>query len=137
MRWTSLLATLMILSPPGMAAADDLDLDAYPPVVVKAHPQAGAADVDTELAEIRVTFSKPMASRSWFWATHGLETFPTVDGTPRYLEDKRTCVLPVQLEPGRTYALWINSAQYKNFKDTGGRPAIPYLLVFRTKELAD
>ena len=56
-----------------------------------------------------------------------------MNGQPRYLGDKRTCVLPVKLEPGKTYAIWLNTANYQNFKDTMGRPAVPYLLVFRTK----
>ena len=45
---------------------------------------------------------------------------------------KRTCVLPVKLEPGKTYAIWLNSQKFGNFKDTDGRSAVPYLLVFRT-----
>ena len=56
------------------------------------------------------------------------------DGKPKYLADKRTCVLPVKLEPGKTYAIWVNSEKFGNFKDTEGRPAVPYLLVFRTKK---
>ena len=42
--------------------------------------------------------------------------------------------LPVALEPGKTYAIWINSEKFNNFKDTDGRSAVPYLLVFRTKK---
>jgi hypothetical protein len=38
------------------------------------------------------------------------------------------------LEAGRTYALWINSQNHKNFKDTYGQSALPYLLVFETRE---
>ena len=35
--------------------------------------------------------------------------------------------------PGKTYAIWLNSQKFRNFKDTAGRPAVPYLLVFRTR----
>ena len=33
-----------------------------------------------------------------------------------------------------TYALWLNSAKFGNFKDAEGRAAVPYLLVFKTKK---
>ena len=114
--------------------ADDVTLESVPPVVVKTVPQAGAADVDPKLTEIKVTFSKDMQDRTWSWATLSKESFPTLDGKPKYLKDKRTCVLPVKLEPGKTYAVWVNSEKFDNFKDTGGRSAVPYLLVFKTKK---
>lgn len=119
----------------GLAAeAEDVTLETAPPVVVKSVPEAGAADVDPRLSRIEVTFSKEMQDQSWSWATLSDESFPTTAGEPEYLDDRRTCVLPVKLEPGRTYALWINSSKFKNFKDLGGRSALPYLLVFRTRE---
>jgi hypothetical protein len=58
---------------------------------------------------------------------------PKVDGKPKYLKDKRTCVLPVKLEPGHTYILWVNTAEFQNFADEDKHPAVPYLLAFRTK----
>ena len=115
--------------------AGDVTLESVPPVVVKTVPEAGAAEVDPKLTEIKVTFSKDMLDGGWSWAKISNESFPTVDGNPKYLEDKRTCVLPVKLEPGKTYAIWVNSGEkFVDFKDAGGRSAIPYLLVFKTKE---
>ncbi|MBI3467314.1 MAG: Ig-like domain-containing protein [Planctomycetes bacterium] len=114
------------------ARADDVALESMPPVVVETVPEAGAGAVDPKLAEIRVTFSKDMQDGSWSWSTLSKESFPRVDGKPKYLSDKRTCVLPVKLEPGTTYAIWLNSAKFGNFKDADGRPAVPYLLVFKT-----
>ena len=35
--------------------------------------------------------------------------------------------------PGKTYAIRLNSRRFGNFKDTDGRSAVPYLLVFKTK----
>lgn len=119
----------------GAAAwAGDVTLESVPPVVVKTIPEAGADEVDPNLTEIKVTFSKNMQDGSFSWATHSKESFPKVDGKPKYLADKRTCVLPVKLEPGKTYAIWVNSEKLGNFKDTDGRSAVPYLLVFRTKK---
>lgn len=116
------------------ARADDLTLEEVPPVVVKTVPQAGAADVDPKLTEIAVTFSKPMLEGSWSWVRLTKGQFPTTDGKAKYLADRKTCVLPVKLEPNTTYAMWINSTENGNFKDADGQPAVPYLLVFKTRK---
>jgi RNA polymerase sigma-70 factor (ECF subfamily) len=124
---------LVLISASGIAAAEDLDITSVPPVVVKTDPEAGSVDVDADLTEIKVTFSKKMTDGSWSWSTVTRDSFPTVTGSPTYLEDGRTCVLPVKLEPGKTYGSWLNSNKFGNFKDTDGRSAVPYLLVFKTK----
>ncbi|MBL9137957.1 MAG: Ig-like domain-containing protein [Verrucomicrobiales bacterium] len=116
------------------AADATLNLDAAPPVVIKTFPIAGAVDVDPSLTQLSVTFSKPMADGSWSWSTWGDSTFPETTGKPSYLPDGRTCVLPVKLEPGRFYATWLNSEKFRNFKDSSGTPAVPYLLTFKTAE---
>jgi|TARA_B100001146_G_scaffold53323_1_gene46658 hypothetical protein len=38
-----------------------------------------------------------------------------------------------QLQAKQTYAIWLNAKGFTNFKDTGGRSAVPYLLVFQAK----
>lgn len=132
-----LALTLLALSAglAGSAArADDVTLESAAPVVVKTVPEAGASDVDAKLTEIKVTFSKEMQDGTWSWTTVSKATFPKLDGKPKYLANKRTCVLPVKLEPGKTYAVWINSEKFGNFKDSDGRSAVPYLLVFKTKK---
>src|SRR5262249_33544197 len=110
------------------------DLDATPPVVVKAVPEAGSKEVTPGLAEIRVTFSKPMADRSWSWSTAWKDSLPQSIGEPRYEADRKTCVLKVKLDPGKTYGFWVNSEKFNGFKDQQGHPAVPYLLVFKTKD---
>jgi hypothetical protein len=114
--------------------ADDVTLKSVPPVVVKTVPAAGAEDVDPKTTEIKVTFSKDMEDDTWSWTTLSKESFPKVTGKPKYLKDKRTCVLPVKLEAGKTYAVWVNSEKFENFKDADGKSAVPYLLVFKTKK---
>ena len=114
-------------------ADDDVNLANAPPVVVNAVPQAGSDGVDPAVNEIRVTFSKDMTPGSWSWSTAGKDNFPEITGKPHNLDDKRTCVLPVHLKPGKTYAIWLNSQNFGNFKDADGNSAVPYLLVFRTK----
>jgi RNA polymerase sigma factor (sigma-70 family) len=113
---------------------DDLTLKSVPPVVVKTVPAAGTEDVDPKTTEIKVTFSKDMEDETWSWTTLSKESFPKVTGKPKYLKDKRTCVLPVKLEAGKTYAIWVNSEKFDNFKDADGKSAVPYLLVFKTKQ---
>jgi RNA polymerase sigma-70 factor (ECF subfamily) len=115
------------------ARSQEITIESAPPVVVKSVPEAGSDDVDPATTEIRVTFSRPMQDGSWSWPTASKETFPKTEGKPRYLDDKRTSVLPVKLEPGRTYAIWLNSQRFRNFKGANGQPAVPYLLVFKTK----
>ena len=61
------------------------------------------------------------------------DSFPEMVGAPRYLDDKRTCVINVKLEPGKTYGTWLNSQRFGNFKDTEKHAALPYLLIFKTK----
>ena len=113
-----------------------ISVKTVPPVVVKTVPAAGAADVDPALPEIKVTFSKDMADGSWSWSQLSDDTFPKPVGDKpiHYEKDRRTCVLKVKLEPGKTYAIWLNSDKFTNFKDADGRPAVPYLLVFQTKK---
>ena len=58
--------------------------------------------------------------------------FPELVGKPKYLDDGRTCVVQVKLQPGKFYATWLNSEKFRNFKGTNGQPAVPYLLTFTT-----
>ena len=88
-------------------------------------PPNGATDVDPATNEIRVTFDKEMADECWSWVRSSPEAFPESTGDVHYLEDMKTCVMPVKLEPGTKYVVWFNTANYQNFKDREGRPAVP------------
>lgn len=110
-------------------------VESMPPVVVETFPRAGRTDVEPGKIEIKVTFSKPMMDHSWSWATAWQGSDPKMTGQPKFIDDGRTCVLPVELEPGHTYGYWINSQRFADFKDADGRPAVPYLLVFATGEV--
>ena len=115
--------------------AEPVSIEALPPVVVKTVPAAGDGAVDPDTREIRVTFSKDMLTeKMWSLVTVSQETFPKIIGQVKYLPDKRTFVAPVKLEPGRTYALWVNQGRFAGFRDAGNHPAVPYLLVFRTRK---
>lgn len=105
-----------------------------PPVVVRTVPESGVTGVDPALTELRVTYSKPMQDGDWAWRSLTKESYPETTGKARYLPDGRTCVLPVKLQPGKLYAVWLNVDQFQNFKDRAGHPAVPYLLIFETRK---
>jgi RNA polymerase sigma-70 factor (ECF subfamily) len=116
------------------ALTDEITVQTALPVVVRTVPSAGSDQVDPKTTKIEITFSKDMLAGTWSWVRVDGAAFPKVDGKPRYRKNKRTCVLPVKLEAGKTYGLWINTERFGNFKDADGRSAVPYLLVFRTKK---
>lgn len=126
-----IMAAVMMAGMSGLLAQEP-SIENAPPVVVRTMPMAGAQNVDPATTEIVVTFSKAMQDGSWSWSTLGQENYPETTGNPHYEADGRSCVLPVKLVPGKFYAIWLNSEKFKNFKDTQGKPAVPYLLTFVT-----
>jgi len=129
------LARIKALEQSDVAAAETGRILAeQPPVVVETFPVSGARDVAPGITEIRVRFSKPMAAGSWSWSTAWENSTPESAEPPHYLADQCTCVMKVRLDPGRTYAWWLNSNKFKNFTDQAGRPAVPYLLIFQTRQ---
>ncbi len=112
------------------AEPQKMSVAALPPVVVKTVPQSGDTDVDPSTTEIQITFSKKMRNGSWSLCGDT----EWVQGKPHYSADGRTLVVSVALEPGKTYATWLNTQSFRNFKDSRGQPAVPYLLVFETKK---
>ncbi len=126
-------ATVLLGVAAGSMAEQPKSVTAARPSVVKTFPQSGETRVSPATREIRVTFSKDMRDKCWSWCTADEGVFPEMVGQPRYLADKRTCILKVKLKPKTTYAIWLNTHKFNNFKDIDGRPAVPYLLVFETK----
>lgn len=113
-------------------ASEDLKKKANKPVIVGLEPKNGAQDVDPNITELRVTFNVPMGGGfSW---TGGGEQFPPIpEGKrPSWNPDKKSCVLPVKLEPGKSYRLGLNSPSHKNFQSAGGVPLDPVVYTFRT-----
>jgi len=130
MRALVVLSILSMLSAPALAGSPSVKT--MPPVVVKTVPVSGATAVDSKLKEIKVTFSKDMQTKKmWSFVQASKETFPKT-GAPKY-KDSRTIVLPVTLQPKKTYVIWINQGKHNSFRDASGNPAVPYLLVFETR----
>jgi RNA polymerase sigma-70 factor (ECF subfamily) len=124
------LVILAALTAARPVRSQEITIDSALPVVVKTVPVAGTTGVDPALKEIRVTFSKTMTDGNWSAVQLSPDSFPKIAGKLHYDRDGRTFVLPASLEPGRVYAIWINSSRFQNFKDRGGQPAVPYLIVF-------
>jgi predicted Ser/Thr protein kinase len=107
-----------------------------PPVIIRTVPPSGASGVDPGLKELQATFSKPMATGSCAWCSFGssMANFPETNGPASFSNDGRSCSLPVKLRPGQVYAIWLNSETHDAFRDVAGHPAVPYLLIFKTRE---
>jgi Bacterial Ig-like domain len=105
------------------------------PQIASSEPARGAKDVDPGLKEITVTFDQDMdGGMSW---TGGGPQFPKIpEGKKGYWRDKRTCVLPVKLQPGHSYRVGINSQSYRNFRSTAGVPAMTASIWFSTSGTA-
>ncbi len=134
MKTQHIAATLVLAAWGGLTGnpARGQDIDSMAPVVVKTFPEAGTKDVTPGVVEIKVIFSKEMTDGTWSWSTAWQGSAPEVVEKPKYLDDHKTCVLKVKLEPNKTYGWWLNSQNYHGFKDKQGHAAVPYLLTFQT-----
>jgi hypothetical protein len=129
----TLVVLLSILIFAASANGETFQASSFPPVVVETVPAAGDHAVDPSLREIRVTFSEDMLTKEmWSFVYANPAPFPKITGPIRYV-GKRTCVMPVALEPGKSYGIWINSQNHDAFRDTTHQPAVPYLLTFKTR----
>jgi hypothetical protein len=74
---------------------------------------------------------------SWCQAGDDDHDFPKIpDGQrPRWTEDKKTAILPVQLKPGMTYRVILNAPGYNNFQSANGVPLAPVTYTFKTGNL--
>jgi serine/threonine protein kinase len=124
---------LQQLASSGSTQEDGALMASLPPVVVRTTPISGTRDVAPGIVELSVTFSKDMVDESWSWCTAWDDSMPETIEQAHYLADHRTCVIKARLEPGRTYATWLNSDKFENFRGVDGSPALPYLLIFETK----
>ena len=94
MRKTLVFVLWSLLMAGAMARADGPSVESLPPSVIKTVPECGDLNVDaTATTQINVTFSKEMEDNSYSWAQVSSETFPQIVGRPRFLADKRTCVI--------------------------------------------
>jgi RNA polymerase sigma-70 factor (ECF subfamily) len=101
------------------------------PSVVSFDPPNGAIGVDSSRTELRATFDRPM-SQGWSWVREGEEPFPEPTGEAALSADGRVAILPVRLERGRSYVVWLNKGQYRFFRDAAGQELAPVRWTFST-----
>jgi hypothetical protein len=102
------------------------------PKVVSFGPENGAKDVDPKIQFVSATFDVPMGSgKSW---CNGDGEFPKGPEGKRatWTNDGLTCRLPVILEPGHSYTLYLNSTYFNNFQSQWGVPLPPVVYKFQT-----
>lgn len=85
--------------------------DALAPHVVKLVPENYAQDVDPGLKEIRIAFDKPMKNKVGLFALPGIRK-------PYWMEEQRTFVFPVKLQPNCSYQLVLS----RKFQSENGYP---------------
>ena len=124
------LVFVLILIVTGLACAQG---DSKPPRVVSTFPQNGSQDVDPSIKEITVTFNEEMMDGNWSWAYDDKNKFPQIIGQAYYTDNNTKNILPVKLEANKEYIIWINSADWQNFKNKNGVPAVPFRFTFKTK----
>ena len=134
----SLLGAFILMTgcKPKAAAPAPPPAQKEPPKVVSTAPTNHSSEIDPSMDEITVTFDHDMEEgMSW---TGGPPDFPASSegAQAHWLEDKRTCVLPVKLEPGRHYRVGINAPDYQHFRSLEGLPAVSSEIVFDTKGTA-
>lgn len=104
---------------------------AEPPRVVSATPDLGDTDVDPGLTELRVEFDQDMDVNGGYSVCGGGPTFPKLTGRPRWAS-ARLLIVPVALEPSRTYELSINCPAAQGFRSAAGEPAEITPITFTT-----
>ncbi len=116
----------------GEPATDEPAEPGASPQIVTMTPENSDEDVDPGLTEIQVTFDRPMAE-GFSWTGGGPEFPPVPAGQkPRWSDDRKTCTLPVALEPNRKYRLGLNSRRFQNFASADGTPLEPVVCEFQT-----
>lgn len=114
-------------------ASEDLKIKTVKPKIVAVNPAHGATDVDPGLTQITITFNVPMGEGfSW---TGGGPSYPKIPKGKQvyWTEDKKTCVMPVELKPNWEYSLGLNSEMHNNFQSVAGVPLDPHTFSFRTR----
>lgn len=102
---------------------------AEPPRLVHAAPDHADAGVDPATSELRFEFDQDM--RGGRSICGGGPNFPPIAGEIVW-ESSRVLVVPVKLEPGRTYEFSLNCPAATNFRSVDGEPLVPTPMRFTT-----
>jgi hypothetical protein len=115
------------------AAPPAADAGLAAPQVIALDPPLGATGVDPGRTTLTATFDRAMDPEGWAWVTESPASAPEI-GESRWDDAVRVHTAEVNLEPGRTYVVWLNSPQYSYFRDTVGRTLPPLRWSFSTAD---
>jgi hypothetical protein len=114
------------------ALAADLDQRmAALPRVKQMTPANGATDVDPALAELRIEFDRAM-NPGGYSVVGRPEDAPRSTARGRFSDDGKTFILPVKLEPVKTYKFSLNGLGRSGFTSKDGLPLDPVAVTFTT-----
>ncbi|MEZ5776465.1 MAG: hypothetical protein R3D33_17695 [Hyphomicrobiaceae bacterium] len=100
--------------------------------VIASVPVEGSEPVDPRMPEMRFTFSRSMdVSRIGLGAENGA-VFPEIGEAPHFLDDGRTFVVSVFLQPQTRYVMVLKGGGEAGFSDLAGQPAETFRLAFET-----
>jgi hypothetical protein len=89
-------------------------------------------NVDPNLNEIRIVFSRPMDEDTLFIPIDNT-VFPELKDEFRWEADYTTLVLGVNLRPDTQYGYGLNSESAFGFSDVKGNPLLPVKIRFKTR----
>ena len=113
-------------------AAEAQAAAARAPKVVAISPANGARDVDPAIAELVITFDRPMRDGSW--AIVQVENGKLPDfGRPAYDAERRVLRVPMKLAPGTAYRFFLNAGRFNAFASAEGVPLEPVEVTFSTR----
>lgn len=104
---------------------------AAPAQIASITPANDTKDVSPSVTEIKVVFAQDMNTNGTSVCNNSKKPFPKSVGEPKW-QGKRTLIIPVALEAGTSYELWLNSEKFQNFKLADGKILTPYCLRFTT-----
>jgi len=102
------------------------------PTVIATNPADGATGVVGPVLTIGVKFSEPMNGKHSLVTADGGE-FPEPVGDP-WFEDDTTFCFQAKVQPGKDYAVGLNSPARTGFASAAGQALSPAVLRFRTAE---
>ena len=85
------------------------------PKIIEFSPANGAKDLDPKkVTELQLTFDHDMSTHRNSWMGGG-PAFPKIETDKAKWISKRTCIVPVKLEEGKSYRIWINADHWQDF----------------------
>ncbi|MBS1370464.1 MAG: DUF4932 domain-containing protein [Lentisphaeria bacterium] len=105
------------------------------PKILACTPANGAEEVDPATKKIVIRFDREMTDASWSFC-RGEKPYPQITGRPFYDKSRTTVTLPVKLEPGVTYHIYLNAEGFTGFRAADGGVLAPTPCSFTTAAAA-